>query len=152
MLEVVAPYQPSVDSEQASGHLVVATKEGTVPLSEHEQRLLDEIEQALYAEDPKFASAVRSARARSRRRASLLTSVLGIGLGLGLVLVGLLAAVIALSVVGFVVLVAGCAYAVQAIRHRGSTRSEASPVSKQPRSSGMRTRMEDRLRRRFDEN
>ena len=26
-----------------------------MPLSEHEQRLLDQIEQALYAEDPKFA-------------------------------------------------------------------------------------------------
>ena len=38
------------------------TKEGTVPLSEHEQRLLDQIEQALYADDPKFAATVRSAR------------------------------------------------------------------------------------------
>ncbi len=43
-----------------------------MPLSDHEQRLLDEIEQALYADDPKFASAVRSAGIRSRlRRAAL---------------------------------------------------------------------------------
>jgi hypothetical protein len=123
-----------------------------VPLSEHEQRLLDEIEQALYAEDPKFASAVRSARARSHRRTSLLISLLGIGLGLGLVLVGLLATVIALSVIGFVLLVGGCAYAVQSIRHRGSSTPESSTASKLPRNGGMRTRMEDRLRRRFDEN
>ncbi|RZL78658.1 MAG: DUF3040 domain-containing protein, partial [Rhodococcus sp. (in: high G+C Gram-positive bacteria)] len=27
-----------------------------MPLSEHEQRMLDQIESALYAEDPKFAS------------------------------------------------------------------------------------------------
>ncbi|HXA12142.1 MAG TPA: DUF3040 domain-containing protein, partial [Mycobacterium sp.] len=27
-----------------------------MPLSDHEQRMLDEIESALYAEDPKFAS------------------------------------------------------------------------------------------------
>jgi len=27
-----------------------------VPLSEHEQHLLEQMEQALYAEDPKFAS------------------------------------------------------------------------------------------------
>ena len=33
---------------------------GAVPLSEHEQRQLDQIEQALYAEDPKFAQAVRA--------------------------------------------------------------------------------------------
>ena len=44
------------------------SKEGIVPLSEHEQRLLDEIEQALYAEDPKFASSVRSARRHRRSR------------------------------------------------------------------------------------
>ena len=37
-----------------------------MPLSEHEQRLLDQIEQALYADDPKFAATVRSARSRSR--------------------------------------------------------------------------------------
>ena len=123
-----------------------------MPLSEHEQRLLDEIEQALYAEDPKFASAVRSARARSHRRTSLLTSLLGIGLGLGLVLVGLLATVIALSVIGFVLLVAGCAYAVQSIRHRNPAGPESASAPKQPRASGMRNRMEDRLRRRFDEN
>ena len=30
-----------------------------MPLSEHEQRLLEQIEQALYAEDPKFASIYR---------------------------------------------------------------------------------------------
>ena len=130
-----------------------------MPLSEHEQRLLDEIEQALYAEDPKFASAVRSARSRSRsrsgshRRNSLVISLLGIGLGLGLVLVGLLATVIALSVVGFVLLVAGCAYGVQSIRARSTSGTDApTPSTKQTRASGMRTRMEDRLRRRFDEN
>ncbi len=30
-----------------------------MPLSEHEQRMLDQIERALYAEDPKFANTVR---------------------------------------------------------------------------------------------
>src|ERR1700742_2505140 len=49
----------------------------TMPLSEHEQRLLDQIERALYAEDPKFASTVRGGplrRTPPRRR------VQGIGL------------------------------------------------------------------------
>ncbi len=41
-----------------------------MPLSEHEQRLLEQIERALYAEDPKFASTVRGGKLRrpSRRR------------------------------------------------------------------------------------
>jgi hypothetical protein len=126
-----------------------------VPLSEHEQRLLDEIEQALYAEDPKFASSVRSARARRRVRSSMLLCVLGILVGLGLVLIGLLATIIALSVVGFVLLVAAIGYAVQSLRHRSGADSApgsgATPIRGQ-RPSSLRTRMEDRMRRRFDEN
>ena len=41
-----------------------------MPLSDHEQRMLDQIESALYAEDPKFASSVRGGnlRAPSARR------------------------------------------------------------------------------------
>jgi hypothetical protein len=35
-----------------------------MPLSDHEQRMLDQIESALYAEDPKFASSVRRRVAR----------------------------------------------------------------------------------------
>ena len=59
-----------------------------MPLSEHEQRLLEQIERALVDDDPKFASSVRTGdrRLKSRRR-------LQIGA--------------ALVVVGFVVLVGG---------------------------------------------
>ncbi len=123
-----------------------------MPLSEHEQRLLDEIEQALYAEDPKFASAVRSARAHSRVRRSLVLCVLGVLAGLGLVLVGLLANIIVLSVVGFVLLVGAAALAVQSVRTRPAAAPPASPGARPARASGIRSRMEDRLRRRFDEN
>ena len=124
-----------------------------MPLSEHEQRLLDEIEQALYAEDPKFASSVRSARARRRVRSSMLLCVLGVLAGLGLVLVGLLATVVALSVVGFVLLVAAVGFGAQSMRHRraGQPTSATAPARGQ-RPSSLRTRMEERMRRRFDEN
>lgn len=126
-----------------------------MPLSEHEQRLLDEIEQALYAEDPKFASSVRGARARRRPhiRSTALLCALGILAGLGLVLVGLLATIIALSVVGFVLLVASCAYGVQAVRHRrsGSTTTATSDASAANRNGTFRARMEERMRRRFEE-
>jgi Protein of unknown function (DUF3040) len=130
-------------------------KEGIVPLSEHEQRLLDEIEQALYAEDPKFASSVRSARAHRRVRSSLLLGVLGVFVGLGLVLVGLLVNLIALSVVGFVLLVGGFGYGAQSLRHRGAgSAAAANPDSSRgaPKPGSLRSRMEDRMRRRFDEN
>ena len=126
-----------------------------MPLSEHEQRLLDEIEQALYAEDPKFASSVRSARARHHRfRSTALLCSTGVVVGLGLVLVGLLANVIVLSVVGFVLVVSAAGYGAQSVRHRrtttGPVRSGTAPAP--ARTSSLRSRMEDRMRRRFDQN
>ena len=135
---------------------LAATKEGTVPLSDHEQRLLDEIEQALYAEDPKFAASVRSARARSRGRGhrSALLCVLGVVAGLALVLVGLIANLVVLSVIGFVLLVGSCGYAAQLLRGRGrpgNSEPTAGGSPRAPRQSGLKSRMEERLRRRFDE-
>lgn len=127
-----------------------------MPLSDHEQRLLDEIEQALYAEDPKFAASVRAARTRSRTRRSIGLCVLGVVAGLALVLVGLIAQIIALSVVGFVLVVGACGYGAQVLRGRqtgGATASTgAGGGSSAPKNAGLRSRMEDRLRRRFEEN
>lgn len=123
-----------------------------MPLSEHEQRLLDEIEQALYAEDPKFASSVRAARSRSRLRRSIVLGVLGVVLGLGLVLVGLVTTLVPLSIAGFVLVVAACGYGASSLRARGSApAATTTPSSRPTRQAGLRTRMEDRLRRRFDE-
>jgi hypothetical protein len=138
----------------ADDRSVAATKEGLVPLSDHEQRLLDEIEQALYAEDPKFAASVRSARTRSRTRRSAVLCAFGVVAGLSLVLVGLLTNLIVLSVVGFVLVVGSCGYAAQIIRGtRGrSTSAPVSGASARPaRPGGLKSRMEDRLKRRFDE-
>lgn len=124
-----------------------------MPLSEHEQRLLDEIEQALYAEDPKFASSVRAARRPSRLRRSVLLGVLGVVVGLGLVLIGLLANLVFLSVIGFVLVVGCAAWQVQVIRGRRQPGGHAAPgSSRSSRSGSLRSRMEDRMRRRFDEN
>ncbi len=129
-----------------------------MPLSDHEQRLLDEIEQALYAEDPKFAASVRSARTRSRVRRTVVLCTVGVLAGLALILVGLVVPIIALSVVGFVLVVGSCGYGVQILRGRDhsstapddvSSVQGTNPASKQ---SGLRSRMEDRLKRRFDEN
>jgi hypothetical protein len=124
-----------------------------VPLSEHEQRLLDQIEQALYAEDPKFASSVRSARRHSHARRSIILAVTGVVAGLAMVLVGLVTNLIVLSVVGFVLVVGAVAFGAQVLRNRVAPSAGPGPSSnKAPRPTGLRTRMEDRLRRRFDEN
>ena len=59
-----------------------------MPLSEHEQRLLDQIERALYAEDPKFVSTVRGGRLRKPTRRRRLQGVAVFALGLVLLVVG----------------------------------------------------------------
>ncbi|HEY2044057.1 MAG TPA: DUF3040 domain-containing protein [Jatrophihabitans sp.] len=127
-----------------------------MPLSEHEQRLLEEIEQALYAEDPKFASSVRSARPRNRARTMLVLSVIGAIAGLTVVLVGLTRNLTVLGVIGFVLIVASCVAAVTALRgpsQNGSLSVKGTPGNgSSQKSSGLRTKMEDRMRRRFEEN
>ena len=59
-----------------------------MPLSEHEQRMLDQIESALYAEDPKFASTVRGGRMRAASSRRRLQAVALFVLGLVLLIAG----------------------------------------------------------------
>src|ERR1700712_868841 len=126
-----------------------------MPLSEHEQRLLEQIEQGLYAEDPKFASAVRRVRSGGGTRRRVILAVLGVVIGLVIVLLALITKLIIIGVLGFLLIVAACAYAV--IRPGpGSTPSGPLGIVdgdrvRARRQSGMKERREDRLRRRFDE-
>src|SRR6185312_16914594 len=74
-----------------------------VPLSEHEQRLFEQIERSL-AEDPKFASAVRASDPRFHaRRRVLVAAVLFLG-GLALLVYGVMGNAPLLGVAGFVVM------------------------------------------------
>jgi hypothetical protein len=60
---------------------------GTVPLSEHEQRLFEQIERSL-AEDPKFASAVRSTDPRFHARRRIIFAAIAVLLGLAVLIFG----------------------------------------------------------------
>lgn len=128
-----------------------------MPLSEHEQRLLEQIEQGLYAEDPKFASTVRRVRARNGFRRRLVLAIVGAIAGLGLVLLALATKVIPIGVVGFLVIMAACAYALAGSSRRGGMPPgplgvvDPSGTTTPRRPVGMKERMEDRLRRRFDQ-
>ncbi len=81
-----------------------------MPLSEHEKRLLDEIEQTLRSDDPGLASSLRSARPAPRLRTMIPVAVacfiLGVGLLVAALDVGAIAAAI-LGVAGFAFIVAG---------------------------------------------
>ena len=129
-----------------------------MPLSEHEQRLLDQMERALYAEDPKFATSLRSANGvrASRGRAAL--GVLGVLVGLGLILAGVTTTVIALGVGGFALMLIGAVIAYSAFRIPSAAAVEQEPGTEAPaarqqapKSSGFMDRLEDRWRKRNEE-
>ena len=135
-----------------------------MPLSEHEQRMLDQIESALYAEDPKFASSVRGGtlRAPSTRRRLQGTGLFIAGLAMLVAGVAVKATMIGgfpiLSVLGFVVMFAGVVFAISGPRVAGvRERGAGSGPNRQRRGRGgsgggsFTNRMEDRFRRRFDE-
>ncbi|HET8614014.1 MAG TPA: DUF3040 domain-containing protein [Actinomycetales bacterium] len=104
-----------------------------MPLSEHEQRLLEQMEQAMYAEDPKFASTMRGRTARARQRHKLLIGVIGVVVGLVLVVVGVAGSIVALAVAGFVVMLAGAAWAAAPDRSGAVIAAVGSDGRPQPR-------------------
>ena len=133
-----------------------------MPLSDHEQRMLDQIESALYAEDPKFASSVRGGGLRAPTARRRLQGVALFILGLAMLVCGIpFKAVWAgpfpiLSVLGFIVMFGGVILAVTGPRLSGrGERPGPAAGARQRRSKGaggsFTSRMEDRFRRRFEE-
>jgi hypothetical protein len=133
-----------------------------VPLSEHEQRLLEQIERALVDDDPKFASTVRTGDRRQKARRRL-------QIGTGLVVVGLAVMVIGVlkfwpvGVLGFLVMFGGAVLGI--LNYKAATgavqpgavpgpaggpghgRGKAPKARRQP----LKNRLEERFRRRYDQ-
>jgi Flp pilus assembly protein TadB len=125
-----------------------------VPLSEHEQRAFEQIERSL-AEDPKFASAVRSHDPRVRGRRRLVLAVLIVLAGLGLVVFGTVNNLLLLGAGGFVVMLAGAAFAMQSQRRaKNPTLQAVDGTSSRStrRKSSFIDRLEERWRRRPEGN
>lgn len=135
---------------------------GAVPLSEHEQRLLDQIEQALYAEDPKWANTVRISDPRSHYKRRLVKAVIGFAVGVVVMMVGVVmsgGALIPLGVGGFVVMLAACLWGLSSWKRMNGfgdsppASGTATPQGKQARRQRgtFMERMEERWRRRHDD-
>ncbi|WP_405193998.1 DUF3040 domain-containing protein [Streptomyces anulatus] len=131
-----------------------------MPLSEHEQRMLEQMERALYAEDPKFATALEGSGLRTYTRKRVYQAVAGFLVGIALLMAGMVAQQIWISVVGFLVML-GCAVLAvtgwrkapkpgeQQLAAAGGGDSGASRRPRQRRS--MMNRIEQRWQRRRDE-
>jgi len=118
-----------------------------VPLSEHEQRLFEQIERSL-AEDPKFASAVRASDPRFHARRRLLVAAVLVVAGLGLVVYGAVSSNVLTGVAGFVVMLGAAGFALTSLRraHGGELRSVGGTAR---RSTRRRNSLIDRLEERW---
>ncbi len=134
-----------------------------MPLSEHEQRLLEQMERALYAEDPKLASTLRGADPRRHHRRRVAIGVIGLIVGLVLLLVGVVIPQVAISVVGFLLMFGSLVFAVTSWRQipsgggdaaaKGGTPTTRGKKGRRPKSRGrMMERIEERWRRRREQN
>jgi len=124
-----------------------------MPLSEHEQRLLDQMERALASEDPKFASTLRgSVRGTVRKQVAVPgagLAVLGIVAGLAALIASVTLNLAAVGIIGFVAVVAGLSL----LLTRARERKVLSPDAKAPNKSqhpGFLQGLEDRWDRRQD--
>jgi hypothetical protein len=92
-----------------------------MPLSEHEQRLLDQIERALYQDDPKFASTVRSSDLRTHMKRRLRRAAFVLALGFGLLLAGVVTQQYAVGIAGFAVMVGALLLAMTSWKRLGTS-------------------------------
>lgn len=128
-----------------------------MPLSEHEQRMLDQIERALYTEDPRFAHAVRATDPHVHYKRRLLKAALGFLVGVSLLMAGVISKIIPISVVGFVVMLACCMWGFSSWKRMSSGVSEQPPqrgsARRRPRrgSRNFMERLEERWRRRREQ-
>ncbi|MFB6845825.1 DUF3040 domain-containing protein [Streptomyces sp. NPDC056373] len=128
-----------------------------MPLSEHEQRMLEQMERALYAEDPKFATALEGSGLRTYTRRRVYQAVAGFLVGIALLMAGMVAKQVWLSVVGFLVMLGCAVLAVTGWRKApkpgeqasGATGHQARPQGRQRRS--VMDRIEQRWQKRRDE-
>jgi hypothetical protein len=93
---------------------------GVVPLSEHEQRQLEQIEQALYRDDRRLGRLVRSSDPRVHYRRRVVQAVFGLIIGAGLLAAGVLIPYIwhvGLVAAGFVLMLLCAVWALSSWRH-----------------------------------
>lgn len=121
-----------------------------MPLSEHEQRILEQLERDLLSQDPKLATALKSKPGHSA--AKIMVAAIGVLVGLLLLIVGVAQSWLWLGVIGFLLMFGAVTYAFafptrslgsansSARRHPSSGRKNSS----RPNNDSFMQRLEDR--------
>jgi hypothetical protein len=128
-----------------------------VPLSEHEQRLLEQIERALVDDDPKFASTVRTGDRRLRARRKIQLGGLLVIVGLAVLVLGPVLHSVILGVLGFLLMFSGVGLGVLnykaatgAVEGGAAGGNGATGKGRGARKQPLKNRLEERFRRRYD--
>ena len=135
-----------------------------MPLSEHEQRLLEQIERALVDDDPKFASTVRTGDQRVKARRKLQLGALLVVVGFAVLVGGAVSRSVPLGVLGFLIAFAGVALGVFHYKAAtGAVEAGSAPAGARGSTAGrsgkggrggkqpLKNRLEERFRRRYDQ-
>jgi len=113
-----------------------------MPLSEHEQRLLDQLEQQLHDEDPKFANALSSDPSRALSTRHIVIGVLVTIVGILVLLAGVTSQLIPVGVLGFLIMGAGVYFATSKKKLRSDP--TAAPGTTTKPKSGFMNNLEER--------
>lgn len=136
-----------------------------MPLSDHEQQLLDQLEKQLRSEDPRFASSISDGGLSEDDRpggpavsaSRLVAGALGVVAGLGIAVGAIYFGAWPIGLIGFAVMVAGGYWALTSGGESssdarpttaGGGAKKARPAKGQSSSGGFMDRLEDRWERR----
>lgn len=103
-----------------------------MPLSEEELRLLEQMERALVAEDPKFASTLRGTRIRQNARRLMILGALVFVAGVALLMAGAVLRITPLGIGGFVVMLGSAYFTLSSWRSQGSASLQTDPATGSP--------------------
>jgi predicted phage tail protein len=123
-----------------------------MPLSEHEQRLLEEMERNLYQNDADFVATVSGRRGKPNYRLVVIGALLAVA-GVAALVAGVIVRQPIIGVVGFGLMLGGVLMVIspgRASEPSGPSSASTSRSARAPRSSWMST-MTERWERRQDE-
>jgi hypothetical protein len=120
-----------------------------MPLSEQEQRLLEEMERNLYRNDADFVHAVGGVRGRRPNYRAIVLGILLAVAGIGALIAGVALQLLIVGIVGFALMFGGVLLAITPSKRGAAAAPPADPstASKPGRSSGG---FMDRLNERWD--
>jgi hypothetical protein len=118
-----------------------------MPLSEHEQKILEEIERRLVAEDPKFAREVSTGGAQGTALKRVKRAVISFALGFTLLIAGLFVPqrLVIFGIAAFAIMVASAAVIASGIKQVSQERTVETE-----KPQGWFARMEERWRKRYE--